>query len=129
MQADKIKGLFGKGLNASYFLWNCRAAQNLGKCVAENMQSDVICDEDQILDLITRWMDENHYHTYWFNRYDCDCMLNFHLTIQLHLCLTHSHTMTPFDTMGNKPFENTVGKGEIACNEQFLLYPQCFLPV
>ena len=29
----------------------------------------------------------------------------------------------------NKPFENTVGKGEIARYEQFLLYPQCFLPV
>ena len=28
-----------------------------------------------------------------------------------------------------KPFENTVGKGEIARNEQFLLFPQCFLPV
>ena len=25
------------------------------------------------------------------------------------------------------PFENTVGKGEIARNEQFLLFPQCFL--
>ena len=24
--------------------------------------------------------------------------------------------------------ENTVGKGEIAHNEQFLLFPQCFLP-
>ena len=24
-------------------------------------------------------------------------------------------------------FENTVQKGEIACNEQFLLYPYCFL--
>ena len=30
---------------------------------------------------------------------------------------------------GNKPFENTVGKGEIARNEQFLLFPQYFLPV
>ena len=30
--------------------------------------------------------------------------------------------MTPFD----KPFENTVGKGEIAGNERFLLFPQCF---
>ena len=38
--------------------------------------------------------------------------------------LTHSHTMTPFDALGNKPFENTVGKGEIARNEQFLLFPQ-----
>ena len=28
-----------------------------------------------------------------------------------------------------KSFENTVGKGEIACNEQFLLFTQCFLPV
>ena len=26
-------------------------------------------------------------------------------------------------------FENTGGKGEIARNEQFLLFPQCFLPV
>ena len=32
--------------------------------------------------------------------------------------LTHSHTMTP---LGNKPFENTVGKGEIARNSVF--YP------
>ena len=24
-------------------------------------------------------------------------------------------------------FENIVGKGEIACNEQFLLFPGCFL--
>ena len=43
--------------------------------------------------------------------------------------LTHSHTITLFDTLGNKPFENTVEKGEIARNEQFLLFPQCFLPV
>ena len=26
-----------------------------------------------------------------------------------------------------KLVENTVGKGEIACYEQFLLFPQCFL--
>ena len=45
------------------------------------------------------------------------------------VALTHSHTMTPFDAPGKQPFENTVGKGEIARNEQFLLYPQCFLPV
>ena len=25
-------------------------------------------------------------------------------------------------------FENTVGKGEIAHNKQFILFPQCFLP-
>ena len=34
-----------------------------------------------------------------------------------------------FDKIGrkfSKQVENTVGKGEIACNEQFLLFPQCF---
>ena len=34
-----------------------------------------------------------------------------------------------FDENGRKLFkqvENTVGKGEITHNEQFLLYPQCF---
>ena len=45
------------------------------------------------------------------------------------LDLTHSHTMTPFDAPGNNPFEKIVGKGEIARNEQFLLFLQCFLPV
>ena len=42
---------------------------------------------------------------------------------------THSHTMTHFDAPWNKPFENTVGKGEIARNQQFLLFPQCLLPI
>ena len=43
--------------------------------------------------------------------------------------LIHSHTMTPLTPLGNKPFENTVGKGEIARNEQFLLFPQWFLSI
>ena len=30
------------------------------------------------------------------------------------------------DTKFSKPIENTVGKGKIALNEQFLLFPQCF---
>ena len=34
-----------------------------------------------------------------------------------------------FTCLQNKPFANTVGKGEIARNEQFLLFPLCFLPV
>ena len=42
------------------------------------------------------------------------------------LVLHNFHTMTPFDAPGNKPFENTMGKGEIARNEQFLFFPQCF---
>ena len=40
-----------------------------------------------------------------------------------------------FNPLPNKPLclpykssENTVGKGEIDCNEQFLPSPQCFLP-
>ena len=32
-----------------------------------------------------------------------------------------------FTCLQYKPFENTVGKGEIARNEQFLLFPQRFL--
>ena len=38
------------------------------------------------------------------------------------LLLTPSQTTTSVNT-----FENTVGKGEIACYKQFLLFPQCFL--
>ena len=33
-----------------------------------------------------------------------------------------------FTCLQYKLFEITVGKGEIARNEQFLLFPQCFLP-
>ena len=34
---------------------------------------------------------------------------------------------THFDASSTDSFENIVGKGEIAHNEQFLLFPQCFL--
>ena len=34
-----------------------------------------------------------------------------------------------FTCLRFKSFENTVGKGESAHNEQFLLFPQCFPPV
>ena len=34
-----------------------------------------------------------------------------------------------FTCLQYKSFENIVGKGEIARNKQFLLFPQCFLPV
>ena len=33
-----------------------------------------------------------------------------------------------FTCLQYKSFENAVGKGEIARYEQFLLFPQCFLP-
>ena len=58
--------------------------------------------------------------------------VGFSHMIVIHFCqdrLTHSHIRTPFDAPGKQAFENTVGKGEIARNEQFLLFPQCFLPV
>ena len=32
-----------------------------------------------------------------------------------------------FTCLEYKSFENTAGKGEIACNKQFLLFPPCFL--
>ena len=34
-----------------------------------------------------------------------------------------------FTCLQYKYFENTVGKGEIALNKQFFLFPQCFLPI
>ena len=34
-----------------------------------------------------------------------------------------------FTCLHYKSFENTEGKGEMACNEQYLLFPQCFLPI
>ena len=37
--------------------------------------------------------------------------------------LTLSHTRPGFMCLQYKSFENTVGKGEIARNEQFLLFP------
>ena len=37
--------------------------------------------------------------------------------------------MRVFTCLQYKSFENTVGKEEIARDEQFLLLPQCFLPI
>ena len=42
--------------------------------------------------------------------------------------LTLSQTSPDFDDLQYRSFENTVGKGEIARNKQFLLFPQCLLP-
>ena len=38
----------------------------------------------------------------------------------------HSHTMTPFDAPRQQAFWKHCGKGEIARNKQFLLFPKCF---
>ena len=43
--------------------------------------------------------------------------------------LTLSQTSLGFTFLQYKSFENAVGKGEIARNEQFLLFPLCFLPL
>ena len=46
------------------------------------------------------------------------------------MCLGQALTLysidTHFDASTTDSFENIVGKGEIARNEQFLLFPQCF---
>ena len=53
------------------------------------------------------------------------------------MLLTLCHTIQTFNNPDNFKFdengrkfskgvENTAGKGEIACYEQFLLFPQCF---
>ena len=43
--------------------------------------------------------------------------------------LTMSQTKAlVFTCLQYKAFENIVGKGEIARNERFLLFPQCFKP-
>ena len=42
----------------------------------------------------------------------------YRLSCKLTLVLTHQQQTA---------FENIVGKGEIVCQEQFLLFPQCFL--
>ena len=43
--------------------------------------------------------------------------------------LTLSQASPDFHMYASQDFENTAGKGEIALNEQFLLFPQCFLPI
>ena len=57
-------------------------------------------------------------------------MSNYYIESQtLNIHLTLSQTSNGFYVSAVQVFENTVGKGEIARNEQFLLFPQCFLPI
>ena len=44
-------------------------------------------------------------------------------------CLTLSQTSPGFYVSAVQVFLETVGKGETARNEQFLLFPQCFLTI
>ena len=51
-----------------------------------------------------------------------------HFLLFLHF-LTLSQISPGFMCLQYKPFEKPVGKGEIARNEQFLFFPQCFLSI
>ena len=43
--------------------------------------------------------------------------------------LTHSQVSLGVYVSAVQVFENTMGKGEIARNERFLLFPKCFLHI
>ena len=53
-------------------------------------------------------------------RFDANFRSGLHFTLYL--------TIPTFYALKKKPFETIVGKGENAGNQQFLLFPQCFLP-
>ena len=50
------------------------------------------------------------------------------MKIQQSAFLIHYHTMPHFDTLKICSRGKYCEKGEIACNKQFLLFSQCFLP-
>ena len=55
--------------------------------------------------------------------------LRFHTIFSLVFSESFPKQALVFTCLQYKSFENTVGKGEIARNEQFLLFPKCFLPI
>ena len=70
------------------------------------------------------------------------CMIYIYILFRNHLitpvfvtinisirCLTFTKQTLVFTCLQYKSFEDTVGKGEIVHKEQFLLFPQCFLPI
>ena len=58
---------------------------------------------------------------------NCERYAHMRRNRDLHgLLLTLSQTRPGFTCLLHKSFENTEAKGEIAHNEQFLLFPQCF---
>ena len=64
---------------------------------------------------------------------DFQCQKEYFFSISFTMRKIPSYTFPKqalvFTSMQYKSFENTVGKGEIAHNEQFLLFPQCFLTI
>ena len=61
--------------------------------------------------------------------FDIVCQSAFYAPFSKTAKLTLSQTSPGFYGLQYKSFVNTVGKGEIARYKQFLLFPQCFLPV
>ena len=63
------------------------------------------------------------------------CKEHMEGTVAMHRTIRHLLEINPFPNkpvftcLQYKPFENTLGKKEIARYEQFVLFPQCFLPV
>ena len=55
--------------------------------------------------------------------------LIFHFKCHLQFVLTLSQASPGFYASAVQGLENVVGKGEIAHNKHFLLFPQCFLPI
>ena len=55
------------------------------------------------------------------------CLKSFNQLRPVFIVLTLYSIDTYFDASRQTVFENIVGKGEIARNEQFLFFPQCFL--
>ena len=51
------------------------------------------------------------------------------ISLFVHVALLIVNNFSKFGVNICKSFENSVGKREIARNEQFLLFPQCFLPL
>ena len=41
---------------------------------------------------------------------------------------TFNHAILSFNNLHKKDFENLFGKAQIACNQYFFLFPQCYLP-
>ena len=67
--------------------------------------------------------------SYVLNQFPSNVMLGmngFHLSASGAIQGHHGPLVT---CLQYKSFENTVGKGEIAHEEQFLLFPLCFLPI
>ena len=58
---------------------------------------------------------------------DIILLSHFNIITQIFHCITLHKRALDITSLQFKPLENTAGKGEIAHNEQFLLFQRCFL--